>query len=86
MMHGLMLATEKRNVSHDILENIVSQIQRQVEESGKREITSRELGTLVMKELKRIDAVGYLRFASVFRDFKNIDSFIKEIDKMNKEN
>lgn len=84
MMNGLMLATEKRNVSHEILESIVAQIQKQVEDSGKYEITTKKLGMLVMDELKRIDAVGYLRFASVFRDFKNVDSFIKEIKHLTK--
>ena len=84
MMNGLMLATEKRNVSHEILESIVAQIQKQVEDSGKNEISTKKLGMLVMDELKRIDAVGYLRFASVFRNFKNVDSFIKEIKQLTK--
>ena len=79
MLKGILLSTEKRNLSQEILENIVLHIQKEVEDSGKMEIKSVELGNLVMQKLKEIDKIAYLRFASVYKNFDDVESFIHEI-------
>lgn len=86
IMKGLMIATEKRNLSNEIIENIVSRIQKEVEESGRTEVSSKEIGLFVMDELKKIDAVGYIRFASVYKNFNDLKSFLDEIDRIKETN
>lgn len=81
---GLMAATEKRNVSQEILDSIVTNIQKEVEDSGKNFITSKKLGLMVMNRIKDIDKIAYIRFASVYKNFDNLDHFIDEIDQIRK--
>jgi len=82
ILAGLMKACEKRPVSIESLDEIVTRIEQQVTEQFDREVPSKFIGRLVMKELRRIDQVAYVRFASVYRDFKDVAEFVEEIRPM----
>ncbi len=77
---SLNLALRKRPVSTDDVDAAVSRIRTSLLSSGKREVDSRHLGELVMGELKRLDQVAYVRFASVYKSFEDIGEFVKAID------
>jgi transcriptional repressor NrdR len=77
---GLTRACEKRPVSIQTIEEIADRIEAQAVEGGTREIPSAEIGAAVMNELHRIDQVAYVRFASVYRSFKDIDEFMHELE------
>lgn len=79
ILNGLKKACEKRPISVDILEKIVSRIEQSLIESGDREIRSPVIGGRVMEELHSLDGVAYVRFASVYRQFKDINEFMKEL-------
>lgn len=79
VLSGLRKACEKRPISIDLLERIVDRIEAWVQEQGKREVSSVEIGERVMEELKRLDEVAYVRFASVYRQFKDINQFMDEL-------
>ncbi len=85
ILKGIMLACNKRPVSVETMENIVSEIETAVSNTMKREIESSEIGRLVMDKLKYTDEVAYVRFASVYRKFTDIDSFMKELGEMLKD-
>lgn len=85
LLSGLVRACEKRPVSIDMLEKTVDGIEAQILNSLKREITSKEIGEMVMSRLKDIDEVAYVRFASVYRQFKDINTFMDELLKLLKE-
>lgn len=72
---GILRACEKRPVSLDEIEKIVNEIEARLREEGKNEISSKFIGELIMKKLKKLDKVAYIRFASVYRDFKDVDEF-----------
>jgi transcriptional repressor NrdR len=76
---GLKRACEKRPISVDILEKIVNRIEQSLIESGDREVKSSAIGERVMEELYSLDGVAYVRFASVYRQFKDINQFMKEL-------
>jgi transcriptional repressor NrdR len=76
---GLKRACEKRPISVDILEKIVTRIEQSLIESGEREVKSSVVGEKVMEELYNLDGVAYVRFASVYREFKDINQFMKEL-------
>jgi transcriptional repressor NrdR len=80
LMKGLMLACQKRPVSLARIEDMVGDIQSRLMERPDREIRSRELGELIMDELKGLDQVAYVRFASVYRDFKDLPDFVKALE------
>jgi transcriptional repressor NrdR len=82
---GIIKACEKRPVPMSKVDNLVSEIQKQVCNSLEQEISSKKIGELVMNGLKDIDEVAYVRFASVYRQFKDISSFLKELETMLKE-
>lgn len=83
ILDGLIKACEKRPVSLDKLEIITSEIERILKNNSlKREITASEIGELVMNKLKEIDQVAYVRFASVYREFKDINTFLNEIERL----
>ena len=82
ILSGLMKACEKRPVSIDVLDDVTSRIEHQVTEQFDREVPSKFIGRLVMRELKRIDQVAYVRYASVYRDFKDVTEFMDEIRPM----
>ena len=79
---GILRACEKRNVSADQLEKLVDSIEAQIYNSLEREITTEFIGGLVMEKLRDLDEVAYVRFASVYRHFKDINTFMSELDKL----
>ena len=79
ILSGLKKACEKRPVGMDALEDAVSRIEKKVQESGEKEIPSTMLGEEVMRELHGLDEVAYVRFASVYREFKDINQFMDEL-------
>ncbi|MFB4210687.1 transcriptional regulator NrdR [Shouchella sp. JSM 1781072] len=85
ILRGLVRACEKRPVPIETLEDIVLNVERHLRDDGKKEVQSEDVGELVMGYLAEIDDVAYVRFASVYRQFKDINVFIKELtDLMNK--
>ena len=79
LLNGLLRACEKRPVSLETLENLVDQIEYTLNNSFVKEVSSQEIGELALQKLKDIDLVAYVRFASVYRDFKDVDSFMSEL-------
>jgi transcriptional repressor NrdR len=79
ILNGLKKACEKRPISIDLLEKIVNRIEHDSQEKGEREMKSSEIGQKVMEELHRLDGVAYVRFASVYRQFKDIQEFMDEL-------
>ena len=82
VMAGLIRACEKRPVPYSTLESMVSEIEQVLQNKMEREISSTEIGELVMERLKTVDDVSYVRFASVYRQFKDINTFIDELSKL----
>lgn len=82
ILRGMVRACEKRPVSMADLEAAVSEIEQIVQNSLEREIPSQKIGELVMERLKDIDEVAYVRFASVYRQFKDIQTFMDELNKL----
>ncbi len=85
LLNGLLRASEKRPVSINMLEKMVNDIETQIQNTLRREITSREIGEMVMAKLKDVDEVAYVRFASVYRQFKDINTFMDELRKLLKD-
>jgi transcriptional repressor NrdR len=85
-MNGIIKACEKRPVSMSSIEQIVDDIEKTIFNSLENEITSTQIGELVMNKLKDIDEVAYVRFASVYRQFKDVNSFMDELKKILGEN
>ena len=79
ILKGILRSCEKREISLSQMENVVDSIEKDILNSMKREITSLEIGELVMKYLKNLDEVSYVRFASVYREFKDLESFMNEL-------
>lgn len=73
---GIVKACEKRNISHEKVDSAINEIEEKLRKKGK-EVLSKEIGEQVMKQLKKLDKVAYIRFASVYREFKDIDDFKK---------
>jgi len=82
---GILRATEKRSVSTDEIEKMLDSIEYQISNSLEREVTSAFIGELVMDKLRQLDEVAYVRFASVYRQFKDINTFMDELSKLLKE-
>jgi transcriptional repressor NrdR len=85
MRAGILRALEKRPVSVEKIEAVVSQIEHILQSTGEREVQSLKVGELVMDQLKQLDQVAYVRFASVYRDFKDLNEFRDEIDRLSRE-
>ena len=85
LIAGILRACEKRPVSIDQIEKIVDNIESQLQQSLDREVTSMQIGELTMEQLKNVDEVAYVRFASVYRQFKDINTFLEELNKLLKE-
>jgi transcriptional repressor NrdR len=79
LVKGIMMSCNKRPVSIEQIEQLALEIENSVLNSMRREIPSKELGEMVMERLKNIDEVAYVRFASVYKQFKDIDSFMNEL-------
>jgi transcriptional repressor NrdR len=83
---GIVKSCEKRPVPMQAIEEMVSEISKQVYNSMETEITTKQIGEMVMERLKKVDEVAYVRYASVYRQFKDISSFMSELKQMMKEN
>ena len=82
LLNGLLRACEKRPVALETLEHIVSEIEVLLQNSLDKEVSSQRIGTYAMEKLKTVDEVAYVRFASVYRQFKDINSFMEELSKI----
>lgn len=76
---GMQRACEKRDISMDVIEEFIDNLERDLRETGKKEIPSRKIGELLMEALHKIDDVAYVRFASVYREFKDVNDFVSEL-------
>ena len=83
LRNGLLRALEKRPVSLELMEQAINKIKSSIRATGEREISSNFVGSLVMENLKQIDKVAYVRFASVYRSFEDIREFGEEIARLN---
>ena len=86
LLAGFSKALEKRPVSIERVEEAINRIKANLRSTGEREIQSRDLGEQVMKELRTLDEVAFVRFASVYRSFKDLNEFREEIDRLSKDN
>lgn len=82
ILTGIIKACEKRPVSMQTIEDIVDNIEKTLYNSMEKEVTSQHIGEMVMNHLKNIDEVSYVRFASVYRQFKDINTFMDELKKL----
>lgn len=82
VFNGILRACEKRPVSVDQIEKMAAQIEQSLQNSLEREVRTDEIGQLVMERLKEVDEVAYVRFASVYRQFKDINTFMEELSKI----
>lgn len=85
ILSGLLKACDKRTVPIDVLEQMVSNIERDLRGGLEREVSSKEIGEMVMQHLRQVDQVAYVRFASVYRNFEDVATFIDEIHNLKKE-
>ena len=81
---GILRACHKRPISASRIEEVVDQIEKDIYNLESREVESTQIGELVMKYLKDLDAVAYVRFASIYREFKDVDTFMKELERLMK--
>ena len=82
ILNGMLRACEKRPVPMQLLENATDEIEQSIQNSLDREVSTAQIGELVMERLKPLDEVAYVRFASVYRQFKDINSFMRELNKI----
>jgi transcriptional repressor NrdR len=81
--NGVIKACEKRPISMETISNLVSDIENTIKNEGVNEVKSSVIGELIISKLRILDEVAYVRFASVYRQFKDVSSFVKEIKKLN---
>lgn len=79
IISGLLKAIEKRPIDPEIIEDMVSELERDLQERGEREVQSKEIGERLISKLHQIDEVAYVRFASVYRSFKDVNQFMDEL-------
>ncbi len=82
LLNGLMRACEKRPIPSRRQEDIVEVVEQHLHLKEEREITTKEIGTMVMKELRDLDPVAYVRFASVYRRFEDVGAFVEEVESL----
>ena len=82
LFNGMLRACEKRPVETSMLDSLVDRIESDLQNTLKREVSTKEIGEKVMEGLKDIDEVAYVRFASVYRQFKDVNTFIAEVNKL----
>lgn len=85
LLNGLLKACEKRPVSVEQIEAMADEIERQIEKGHEQEVSSKEIGELVMEKLHEVDEVAYVRFASVYRQFKDVNEFMEMVKRLLKE-
>lgn len=84
LMRGLLIACAKRPITPDMIDSLVEDIENELRSAPKNEATSKELGDLVLVRLSRLDDVAYVRFASVYKDFQNIEEFYATLEELRK--
>lgn len=84
LRNGMLRALEKRPVDLETIESTINRIKHELRATGEREVKTRDIGELVMNELRELDDVAYVRFASVYRSFQDINEFKEEIERMGK--
>lgn len=84
LIAGLLTACEKRPVSVQQLEAIADRVEAELQEKPEREMTTEEIGARLMQELKQLDQIAYVRFASVYRQFRDVGQFSREVDELRK--
>ncbi len=84
ILHGMLRACEKRSIPRERIERAVTEIESQLRQSNKNEVPSRRIGQFVMEQLQQIDEVAYVRYASVYRSFKDARQFTEEIERLRK--
>jgi transcriptional repressor NrdR len=82
VLRGVRLACNKRPVAMDRIEKFIDELERELIESEAKEVASQEIGERVMRKLRELDEVAYVRFASVYRSFRDIEEFRSELDRM----
>jgi transcriptional repressor NrdR len=82
ILSGLHRACEKRPISSDQLEQVADRVERQCSEAFDKEVASKVIGNLIMQELRELDQIAYVRFASVYREFKDVTQFLEELKPM----
>ena len=82
LMQGLQVACRKRPVPQETLERLADAIEAAMQDSSEREASSKVIGTMVMQRLRELDPVAYVRFASVYRRFEDVDAFVKELHQL----
>ena len=85
LLNGIIEACHKRPITLDQMENIVNEIELELQNSLSHEVNSSKIGVLVMDKLKELDDVAYVRFASVYREFKDVNTFLAELNRVLKE-
>ena len=84
LMRGLLIACAKRPITPDMIDSLVDDIENELRSAPKNEVTSKELGDLVLVRLSRLDDVAYVRFASVYKDFQNIEELYATLEELRK--
>ena len=82
IISGLLKACEKRPVSIDTIEDLVNEVERYVQKNFDREVHTQDIGEIMMEKLARLDEVAYVRFASVYRQFRDVNQFMQELKGM----
>ena len=82
LMNGILKSCHKRPVSSAQIENLVREVENTIKATGKKEIPSYEIGKTVMAKLKEIDDIAYVRFASVYREFRDVETFLAELQEI----
>jgi len=82
ILAGLQRACEKRPISVTVLEKLIERIEQRLQDVGEREVHSRQIGEQIMQELQSLDEVAYVRFASVYRSFKDVNEFMNEVKEL----
>ena len=86
LLSGIIKACHKRTVTMEQMEEVATEIEAELQNSLTREISSQRIGVLVMDKLKSLDPVAYVRFASVYREFKDLDTFMRELEQLRGQN
>ena len=82
LLRGVTVACAKRPITPDQINNLIDSIESELRQSPRNEVSSRDLGTMVLERLAKMDDVAYVRFASVYRDFKNIEEFATALEEL----
>lgn len=83
LLRGLQIATAKRDIKPDRLDALIDDVEAEIRNNLKNEVQSKQLGEMVLRHLREIDDVAYIRFASVYKDFRDIEEFQRELKGMN---